>query len=555
MKSRDILLIFMLLGMTACSENSGETVDTTVTPLQCDVFFNVKTPTGMRMANEVVQTESSYFRGLQRILVMPFETEGDVTATDQPMLSPASGSDTNDRVSDTYLYYMTRCLLLRGVNHVLAYGQAAKATGKTSDAENGVLETNLIERMMPSDMTFSLKSIRNTTEAHDDAKALADYLTAIAKTEGWSDTSDSQMKALYLDFIHADTGSSGLMAGSAANVKAYANALKTQLETIRDASGTTDAVKTLCESIITKIGTSPIESNNYPGSLGLPDGAAVLRWMYDEESGAYQFKVRTETTTLDNINGINRYTYPAELWYYVNSPILTSAEDVEKSKYETAPSWEYLLQNNYQAGNAVTSATKSVAVEDPLQYGVARLQMTLITNTGTLKDAKDHSVTVYAASNIPLTGVIIGGQHTVGFDFQPVQQENSDLDARFIYDPVVGTSSTMNTLVLQSYDNEKVPVILELRNETGSQFTGIDGIVYPGCKFYLIAQLDPADKGEGAYAGRVFTQDYTTSVTMKVVSLAQAYSCMPDLLEPRLEIGVEIQTDWIQSTTTTVRLD
>jgi hypothetical protein len=41
---------------------------------------------------------------------------------------------------------------------------------------------------------------------------------------------------------------------------------------------------------------------------------------------------------------------------------------------------------------------------------------------------------------------------------------------------------------------------------------------------------------------------------MKVTSLANAYSCMPDLLAPRLEIGVEVTTDWIQSTTTNVML-
>jgi hypothetical protein len=36
--------------------------------------------------------------------------------------------------------------------------------------------------------------------------------------------------------------------------------------------------------------------------------------------------------------------------------------------------------------------------------------------------------------------------------------------------------------------------------------------------------------------------------------LENAYSCMPDLLQPRLEVGVEVQTQWIQSTTTIVKL-
>ena len=108
--------------------------------------------------------------------------------------------------------------------------------------------------------------------------------------------------------------------------------------------------------------------------------------------------------------------------------------------------------------------------------------------------------------------------------------------------------------MLQSYDNEKVPIILEFENNTGKAFTGKDGTVYPDTRFYLIALIDPAGQGTGAYAGRVFTQDYTTTMSMSVSSLANAYTCMPDLLAPRLEIGVQVVTKWIQATTTNVEL-
>ena len=138
------------------------------------------------------------------------------------------------------------------------------------------------------------------------------------------------------------------------------------------------------------------------------------------------------------------------------------------------------------------------------------------------------------------------------------------MDARFIYDPIVGERNTstakwtVNTLVLQSYDGEKVPVILEFENNTGSEFTGKDGKIYPDTKFYLIGMLDPADNknidAENAIKSRVFTQDHTTVVTMEIVSLANAYSCMPDLLTPRLEIGVQVTMNWEQSTPTTVKL-
>ncbi|MCR5044817.1 MAG: hypothetical protein K6A93_11940 [Bacteroidaceae bacterium] len=363
-------------------------------------------------------------------------------------------------------------------------------------------------------------------------------MTTIAKTDGWSTTSDSQLKALYLQFIQADTQSTGLMAGSATNVKAYAAALRKQLLLIDDELST---------KIITNIDNDDdIDANTYPASIGLPDGAAALRWTGEK------FSVRTQTTTIDNINAINRYAYPAELWYYVNSAIYTSSDEVDKNNY-VGKTWEQVLNTYYKGSHSVISSTKAVAVEESLQYGVGRLKMTLSEIASTLNDSKGQVLTDCDMGKFPLTGVIIGGQHTVGFDFKP-KEPQSDVDARFIYDKEVGTTGTVNTLVLQSYDNEKVPVVLEFTNKSGYQFTGKDGIIYPGTKFYLIGQLDPADKGADNYAGRVFTQDYTTKVGMKVTSLANAYSCMPDLLAPRLEIGVEVTTSWIQSTTTTVML-
>ena len=162
-------------------------------------------------------------------------------------------------------------------------------------------------------------------------------------------------------------------------------------------------------------------------------------------------------------------------------------------------------------------------------------------------------------TTLPLTGVIIGGQHTVGFNMKP-QGEQTDIDGRFIYEKTVDASSLAtegyktSTLVLQSYDNEKVPVILEFENKTGQAFTGKDGTVYPNARFYLIALIDPAGKGTGDYATRVFTQDYITTMSMRVTSLAKAYTCMPDLLAPRLEVGVQVVTKWIQATTTNVEL-
>ena len=536
----------LLLYMVLLSCTAGDDVSQQYRQQSTELLLSIgKTEHLTRQASDVIQDEGQAFRGLKGLLAIPFATDGSaVTTSDIPLLSTTAGTDVN-RVNELCYYYMP-CTLMQGTNRMLVYGQAADITGKTTAAQNGKLETTLTNHLLPADISFNLSSIRNTFDIHSDAQALATYMTNIANTPGWSTSSNSQLRALYLQFIHANGQEAGQIAGSATNVKAYVKALK---DILKD---NTDDLSVAIKNNIGDIDNIACLNSGYPSastSLGLPDGAAALKW------NNTAFTVRTQTTTIDNINGINRYTYPAELWYFVDSPIHTSINEVSKESY-AGKTWNEIL-NLYTAGDHVMPSTKSVAVSNPLQYGVGRLQMTLTEIASSLQDAKGQDF-VGSNANQTLTGIIIGGQHTVGFDFKPREPE-SDVDARFIYDTQVGTADndgkwTVNTLVLQSYDDEKVPVVLEFQNNTESQFAGKDGIIYPGTKFYLIAQLDPADKGEGKYARRVFTQDYTTKVSMKVTSLANAYSCMPDLLAPRLEIGVEVTTDWILSTPTTVIL-
>ena len=542
-----LMLCTMMLSCTAVDDVS----DVANSELEPNLILSIgKVKTFTRQSLDVIQDEGQEFRGLQSLTVIPFTTNGNaVTVDDTPQILGTTGSET-ERVTNKNYYYWDQCKMMRGTDRVLAWGKSNPVVGKESAVQNGQLTTTLNGRMYLKDITFSLKSIRETNEVDQKAKDLADYMTAIANTDGWSTTDDEQLKSLYLNFIHADAQGSGLMAGSAAHVKAYVTELRKQLQTIGG---------DLSNAIIAIIDNETLNGcldNGYPSastSLGLPDGAAALRWT----NGA--FSVRTEATTLDNINSLTRYTYPAELWYFVDSPIRTSDQNVAKSTYQ-GRSWDDLITNNYKDGTRIGGNTQSVLVEQPLQYGVARLQMTLKRITASpLKDAKDAEVNYLQAANLPLTAVIIGAQHTVGFDFKPIG-EQSDLDARFIYDPIVGTPAsngdhTVNTLVLQTYDGEKVPVVLEFENLTEEKFTGKDGVVYPNTKFYLIGMLDATNEGSGVYWNRVFTQDHTTQVTFEVTSLANAYTCMPDLLSPRLELGVQVQTKWVQSSTTTVVLD
>ena len=534
----------MMLSCSSADEIVADTDDEQVAK-QVDLIVCVGNKASMPLQVPANTRSDATFNGMEWLVVIPFHTDGvAVASTDTPLINEIETTESS-RVEAHNNYYVNRCYFETGTDRVLVYGKTSKPS-TPNPAVNGELSALPTDRTTLNNIRFSLSSILNTVDPHTEAQALATYMTNIANSTGWSTTEDVTLKSYYQDFIHIGAEGTGLMSGAAANIKAFVAALKTLL------TGSDDVTT----AIRTNIDATDISGNTYPRSIGLPDGAAVIRWTGEK------FEVRTTTTSLDNINGINRYTYPADLMFFTDSPIRTSTTRVPLATYQAAPtnmSWSDFLDEHYNSSPSISTETKAVAVVNPLQFGVANLQLTLTGMSAELKDAKDINVTNADMEHLPLTGVIIGGQHTVGYNMKP-QGEQTDVDERFIYETTVDATSfetegyKTSTLVLQSYDNEKVPIILEFENNTDTPFTGKDGVVYPDTRFYLIGVVDPAGKGTGDYAGRVFTQDYTTTMSMNVTSLANAYTCMPDLLAPRLEVGVQIVTRWIQATTTNVEL-
>ena len=548
------ILYSLLVGMMMVSCSSADDIADDANSQQAAQQVDLLVSVGSKASQSNKQSVSALrraatFLGMEDLVAIPFHTDGAAVApTDHPYLDMVSTTEESSRVEGHNNYYVDHCFLMPGTDRMLVYGKS-KPSPSADQTVNGVLSALPTVRTKLEDIRFSLTSIRNTTEVHTEAQALADYMTRIADSEGWSTTTDPTLKSYYQDFIHSNAEGGGLMSGSAAHIKAFVAALRAQL------ASRTDAVSMAIKANIDN--NTSIASNTYPRSIGLPDGAAAIRWTKNEEKGKEEFSVRTNRTAFDNINGITRYTYPAALVFFTDSPIRTSMTDVPKITYQnTTMLWSAFLEAYYTGPSAVRADTKAVAVVNPLQFGVANLRLTLTGMIANIKDAKNNAVTNASMSTLPLTGVIIGGQHTVGYNMKP-QGEQTDVDGRFIYETNITTETAgkaINTLVLQSYDNEKVPILLEFQNDTAYPFTGKDGIVYPGTRFYLIGMIDPAGKGTGAYANRVFTQDYTTTMSMVVSSLANAYTCMPDLLAPRLEVGVQVVTKWIQSTTTNVEL-
>lgn len=512
-----------------------------------DLAFAVvgKSNPSTRMTSSIVQDAGQPYRGITIRQIVPFAVTGKITVNDLPKRFFIVG-DGDKPVDERPYYYYNDCSIMRGVNAFLSYGRATQAS--TDKHINGCLVETFPAGMEPKDIRFSLESIYPTI--HQNAEELASYMTKIAKAEGngisWKNAPDATMRLMYMNFVYQIGASSSgeILPGSATDIKAYTQALKIDLNALTLTNADDIAIRT---AIINKIETEYNNSwDNFPASIGLPDGAIVIRW--DGE----KFVPQLTYTSFADINGIDRFAYPAELYYYGNSRIKTSNIDNRRGAY-TDREWSDVLAD-YEYDNAsVNGNTQAVAIKDPLQYGVAHLQIALKkTDTSVLEDARGINVPV-GTENFPLTGIIVGGQLPVGFDFSPNTSYPvySEGDVKFIYDnqlPTLYLSSSAdatevtNTLVLQSYDHQKVPVLLEFINNSGVDFKGQDGIVYQGTKFYLAGEVDPADGtgGDTSAVGRVFTQDHTTTLNMKVTSLAKAYNVVPNLLSPRLELGIQL---------------
>lgn len=574
-----------------------------------------------RMADVVVQEQEGErrYRGLGDVYMIPFTISGEVVQStdhmsrlmdDPSLITPSYPKGTGD-YGGFYLYNIYT--LVRGINAFLVYAKAstvgmAPPAGVTDKVYYGSLQVPDLIYPDLETLRFSPDPIYNYTTAPEEASLMAGFLNYIAAASitghTWGNTEDSTLKLLFKLFTGQENDGSMVMAGATENVIAHINTFYELISQLNYEPGTeghnlqTAIISRIQEGSYTNDGKTLTMTNNgetgnnwrltgmkigdtevkYPASKSLPDGAAAMIW----NTTTGQFEPQTVTTTLANVNGINRFCYPPELFYRTNSRINTSNDEDFQSSYSSETDWAEVLAK-YENNNAmVTGNTKGVAIRNPLHYAVGRLKMSLQeVATSTLKDdaGKDipltHATTHATKPSFPLTGVIICNQHPVDFNFKPVlvNGQPSHADDHFIYDSQVGTSCCLrqktgdeaqsipipSTLVLQSYNDEEVTIALEFLNDSGTDFRGKGGVVYNGTKFYLMGKINPSENTTtstpDAAAGRVFTQDYITTVSTKVETLANAYNVLPNILGGRLELGVQLTPKWIQAKTTNVILE
>lgn len=371
--------------------------------------------------------------------------------------------------------------------------------------------------------------------------------------------------------------------------------------------------------------------NKFPdGLFHLPPGATVMTYTAVDNSGAtpvvvnqYNYMSQVPTYAMGSTGGSfnpKNYMYPAELCYFGNSPVRVTSDPHIKTEYpDGAANWDndsywttaYTAGNNtvdWKKNSHVMSSTRSVAMQENINYGTSMLKTTIAyasgvselldNNSGLHTGEADNTIAV-SGSPFTLTGVLVGGQpQTVGWNYIAKASAtdpyvcmvyDNDLPSTAIPTP---TGSENYTMVWDNYKavddpatvaQNTVYVALELTNNSGKDFWGMNNLIRNGSAFYLIGKLDPdvtsasqltslgktaeqyaADKSLGItwptkYAlppynsngstlqvRRVFIQDFVTTASFVIgeESLKTALVSVPDLRASHLSLGLSVDLSW-----------
>lgn len=486
-----------------------------------------------------ITQDGNGFRGIEQVFMIPFETSsaGPVSNA-SPRLGARNvvlqnpGISTTGLIANNNSHLYDFAIIPKRTNRVLAYGKApdnGSVSTKEGKHRNGVLiPSGLDDPTTPGDISFSLEPVLEASELTSVTQTADNLIAALnGVVESMQTSGDPEILA----FLDAFTFQNQIIACS---FQTFYRIEQSILGALSQYNGTNpDAINAVMTRLTTLQTARSAAGSGFPAAYGIPEGSTGMWW-----NGHRFVKI---------INGVNialvpvaEYCYPPSLWYFANSSIKTSANDQVRLEYKPQnATWGNIL-SYYTEGTTVTSATRSVAMVDQMQYGVGLVEIRLAAPAG---DAA-------AASGCPLTGIIIGDQTDVDFSFSP----NSST-SRFIYDNTVsgitlgGTSQYVQVLVLPTADNQPVHFALEFQNTTSAAFQCQQGTVQPGCKFYLAGELKPGEgsKPSGAPVSSVFSSDYKTTVYARVTHLSNAYNTVPDLRDPQLEIGVVADMDWIQT--------
>lgn len=595
------VLLASAAGMTSCSSDSieptgGSGVAGQVVKTQFVINIpyagnesggNAKVST--RMTAENTQNNNN-FLGLKDIEMFAFDKAPggtNTTSTRTIRIRTDASSSNND-----YRRIYSDIAIPVGTNNMILYARATRTKAvasvptNKSNFEAGSLTNpygNFTDEAKPnlSDFEFNLEAIHKNNDFNEKGQAILNKLNDIANTTvdrtPWSEIGNSQpedndakiLQSLYTKFIR-------LTAGSANSVNSFIDHLKRAIES----QGVNTA---MAKAIIDKC--TPV-TGDFPRDCKLPDGVAKVKFNQNTSSFAFETVTAGTTTQGSNLIDYKTVTYPSELAYFVSSPLKTSTTD---PKLTDLPSYENWLAGTTNAwngyGDIVQNNTRFVALQNPVQYGVACLKSSIKYSGTSLEDnaiakigSESNNIITVNDKSFPITGILIGGQPAgVKWDFEP-NSSTKPADFKYtIYDSDMngginftakpegtGTLPYNYTLVLdnkdissENADQSNVNVVIELENNA-ADFYGADGLIPEGSKFYLAGTLDlnatNSVKPNDSKVDHVFVKDHTTVANFTIKDLKKAYNCIPDLRTSKINVGLAVDLSWKSGITFNVEL-
>ena len=604
-------------GLVACS--SDDVTEAPVNPtydgksVKTQFAINIATPSNgkTRMSAENTQNNSNYL-GMTNVRLL---TLAAAPADNQALLSALALTDpsNNPTTKSSHIYSDVNIPLT--TSNFLFYS-TRKDLG-SDKANNGAIVSALFDNTNltvanTNDISFSSEPILNNNTITVEQNTFASYLNAVVATEDangnkWSDISDnnSTLKQAYNNFIKTYTYAQ--RAGSAEAVRLQMQALYNIAKPIADNTLATDKAlaQSLCDNILNSSasagnsikftvsnGTLAYDNSvgenisKFPCQQGLPEGAALLTW----GGSSFEYNTDPEIGSGSNKINISNITYPLPIVYFDNTP--AKVNNAEISNWQTTTNgWD---KETTWTGwtDAVSPTTRSIALKNNINYGVAGLKTVVKCNAAALEDNRKDNIPTLGnqAINVPtggfeVTGILIGGQpNTVNWQF--IDANPNPSRDYVVYDKVTNgvkanaSSYGTNAIYTLVFDNwtsesnqEKVTFALELKNGD-VDFYGQEGVIAAGQKFYLIGQLDPAHPATGssiswpqyidnysaetgklpksyenrypvkANTSRVFVQDFTTIAQVNIKSLKNAYVTIPDLRATKLQLGLSVDLTW-----------
>lgn len=468
------MLLASAAGFTSCSSDSEDPLDggsgVAGQVVKTQFYLNIPYAGNDEGGNARVSTRmtatntqnNKNFLGLQDMQMYAFDGEATgitstSTSTKTIKLGTSGNAPSKDDISTSTTSWRSIYRDIEiplGTKSLILYAKASRTTTGSSNEKNNFQAGKLTnpyetanDKTTLSNLNFSLNQIYKTDNFTSDGSVILEALNTVAKTKitttsgselEWANVGQSTigtenertaLQNRYNNFVKAT-------AGSANSVRLLITDLKNVIKgnKLEDDQVMAKTIVDNCDKALGKL-----ISKTFPGDFNLPDGVAQVSW--DDKNKTFNFvsaaSVNIGETVVGTGNNINftEITYPAELAYFVSSPVKTSENEITAaSKLPNYNEWVSGTSKWEGYEDEVKHRTRFVALKEPLQYGVACLQSKVSCKTTALADnaqqfgfKTDNTISVNGTENFTVTGILVGGQpFSVAWDFEPANVKTND---------------------------------------------------------------------------------------------------------------------------------